>query len=137
MTDPTPERIAAALALAEAVDAYYTKATDERAKAHQTALAAYRATAPKLRTRAEVDAEIVAKVREHSRLWPEHGPDDPRAAGARWAAIQALCREQTAPEPDRIGAPYGFSKTSGALHALERDPVCRERNQRCWLKPKP
>jgi hypothetical protein len=67
MTTPTPERIAAALALAEAVDAAAVACDAPEGTppalfqrtwlARCRALDAYRATAPKLRTRAEVDAE--------------------------------------------------------------------------------
>ncbi|HEX5011676.1 MAG TPA: hypothetical protein VFY71_14885 [Planctomycetota bacterium] len=102
MAEPSKERIAAALALAEAVDAAArvcdaTEGTPpdlfQRAwQARCDALAAYRATAPKLRTRAEVDAERILNL------------DAFRAGVINGCALvdrdQALCREETAPDAE-------------------------------------
>lgn len=62
---PPPERIEAALALADADEFHYRNKDNKFAHdAHMAALEAYRATAPKpLRTPAEVNAEIAAVVR--------------------------------------------------------------------------
>ena len=92
---PTPERIAAALALAEAVDewvrshhgAYISGSTMDR-------LVAYRATAPKLRTRADVDAEIVALLRHEDR---EPRARDVPIADVTRAILTRLLREPTTP----------------------------------------
>jgi hypothetical protein len=100
MAEPSKERIAAALVLAEAVCALATAVDGEGAvppallQARQDALRAYRATAPKLRTRAEVDAEIVSRFRSAY------------ASGSLVGSlveIGELCREETAPEePNRV-----------------------------------
>ncbi len=117
MTTPTPERIAAALALAEAADAaaracdapegtppeVFTRTWFARCEA----LAAYRATAPKpLRTRAEVDADIAAKVRGCTRR------DGLLVDGELLKEARRLCllvREPTA-DPQ----PYGSSSDESA-----------------------
>lgn len=98
MADPTPERIEAALALAEAL---YADCLERGAYDHHTAaddtynavVAALRdyvhASKPKLRTRAEVDAEI-GKV---ARIWSGSN----RAPDLEW--LLRLCREPLAADP--------------------------------------
>lgn len=85
MTEPSKERIAAALALAEAAESNGTLSEQFMA-----ALQAYRATLPKLRTRAEVDAEIAALIRgvmstDHKALFQSH-----------YGRLEALCAEPIA-----------------------------------------
>jgi hypothetical protein len=110
MSDPTPERIAAALALAEAVDAYDTKATEETAKAHQVTLAAYRATAPKpLRTRAEVDAEIGEQVRLYVAAYRVQSDECA-------VTLRKLCQEPTA-DPKPYGSSSDESPSSPRVDA--------------------
>jgi len=100
MTDPSPEVVAAALALARADSAWYggtdgdpEPGWDHASKAHFMALKAYRAAiAPKLRTRAEVDAE---KLQVASSFFA--GYQSEKTCRENWGR---LCREETAPEPD-------------------------------------
>jgi hypothetical protein len=136
MTEPSKERIAAALALAEAVDAaaracdapegtpseVFTRVWFARCEA----LAAYRATAPKpLRTRAEVDADIAARTRELVRI----GRGD-------FTSVWALCDEPTAesgckseehePDPEACSCDeserlHGYMKDIKALHRVWSD----------------
>jgi hypothetical protein len=90
MTEPSKERIAAALALAEAVD------TTARIHTIQSvgpeiaeALNAYRATLPKLRSRSEVDRDIVYAARLAVGAIPGSG------TLRDWHRLQRLCREPT------------------------------------------
>jgi hypothetical protein len=117
--DPTPERIAAALALADSTsslalasdDPSGSKVTLEMLHAHQAKIRAYRATAPKLRTRAEVDAQIAAEIRASVALGSQcdclTGPA--QSDGLRSSRIRVLCCEPTA-EP----TPYGSSSDESA-----------------------
>ncbi|HEU4582484.1 MAG TPA: hypothetical protein VFS67_29705 [Polyangiaceae bacterium] len=106
MAEPSKERIAAALALAEADCALATavdgegRVPPELLQARQDAIRAYRATAPKLRTRAEVDAEIAKLTRECVENEWAGGEDGYK----RWERVTALCGEETAPEPTELGA---------------------------------
>lgn len=103
---------AACRALAEAVDKWedFTGAlndkviTGARAIAVRESLAAYRAELAPLRTRAEVDAEMVAECREYyDRIWRPDGCEPQWDGMTRgWVdRMNQLCREPTAPEADR------------------------------------
>lgn len=105
MTEPSKERIAAALALAEAVDRWSAKmgtftgsvegrVTDDSEEWSATCetLTAFRATAPKLRTRAEVDAERLLNLD----AWRRNVIDDPMLR----FRDERLAREETAPEAE-------------------------------------
>ncbi len=99
MADPSPEVVAAALALAKAADEYNRHpdaATDGgTGDRYNSALRAYRAAiAPKLRTRAERDAEFV----QLAMRWFLN-TECPHTVYER---CQELAREQTAPEPDPV-----------------------------------
>lgn len=108
MTNPTPERIAAALALAEAVDAYDTKATAETAKAHQVTLAAYRATAPKPRFN---PARISQETRERAfRLILDGVQSD----SVEWADMRTRILDESREPPDPQ-QPYGSSSVDSAV----------------------
>lgn len=105
-------RIDAALRLAESVDAA-ARACDaldgtppdvfqRTFNARCQALEAYRATLPKLRTRAEVDAEIATLVRDyHQHItrpgWKET-PDWDSFSDGEKRDLNRLCAEPTAPE---------------------------------------
>jgi hypothetical protein len=112
MTNPTPERIAAALALAEAVDEWsgavsFVVGSSEPTKPLHAAvcetLSAYRATAPKpLRTRAEVDAEIALRCRNRAR--DSEGMFHVIQGSSCSRDIGALIREPLAPDPTETGA---------------------------------
>lgn len=127
MTKPTPERIEAALALAEEVE----RVTDggrlwpnRGESGHILSRAgAYRATAPKLRTRAEVDAELLlvatrffegpthlGRETEARKRWtelstaptaPEPPPIDRRAIETRFNAVLREANPYTPREPTR------------------------------------
>lgn len=91
-------------ALAEAVDAWYGNPDAEEpgwcdeSKQLFRQLVAYRAEiAPRLRTRAEVDAEIVAIIRERCLMASSSFSGD----RTRWEHLQALCTEPTVPEAER------------------------------------
>jgi hypothetical protein len=122
---PTPERIAAALALAEACEArakalnYIERGTAEH-HIWNVAFPAYRATAPKpLRTRAEVDADLAACAR----LWVSEKNVEVNVQN--WRRMQALCSEPLAPDPADTGAcppecpecpqPYGPSSVDSSV----------------------
>lgn len=102
MAEPSEARIAAALALAEADDAWFGETDgppdsgwDRESKDHYLRLQSYRATAPKLRTRAEVDAEIAKVSRE---FW-----SNPHLDLDRRERLENLCAEPTAEaEPNRV-----------------------------------
>lgn len=74
MNEPSKERIAAALALAEAVDRQEKRGGMPLDMSIDVvnAYAAYSATAPKLRTRSEVDVAIVETVRDNLSGGPYH-----------------------------------------------------------------
>lgn len=95
-TDPTPERIAAALALAEACDDYFSGDAMVSGIVFG-ALQAYRATAPRLRTRAEVDAEIAGIMRDVYRA----GLGSVFYSVDESLRLSRLCAEPTATEPLR------------------------------------
>lgn len=123
MADPSKERIAAALALAEAVDRWSAKmgtftgsvegrVTDDSEEWSATCetLTAFRATAPKLRTRAEVDAEIVSRFRSAY------------ASGSLVGSlveIGELCREETAPQCDECGLVQGTPEAKGVVMTFQ------------------
>lgn len=125
MTEPSRERIAAALALAKAADTWYgLEATEEQpgwceeSKAMFRAMQAYRATAHKPRTRAEVDAEIAKLTRECvENEWA--GDDDYEL----WEAVTKLCREPTAREP-ASQQPFTCTDCGAAIGARERCKFC-------------
>ncbi len=136
MTTPTPERIAAALALAEAADVWLSSlkfAADAVAPNVLDRHRAYRATAPKpLRTRAEVDAEIAAVVRAEVARGP--GSDflltNHRGQSA---VVRALCAEPTADPPpygsssDRVDSPPRVDAAAGAAYSGPRPtPATKE-----------
>lgn len=95
MTDPSPEVVAAALALAEAVDRsvrdYKTTSKTIGVPEIDSALQRYRAAIAQKRTRAEVDAEIARVV--HMYLDTEVCPTD---ALQLVHTLRVLCREETA-----------------------------------------
>lgn len=139
MTEPSKERIAAALALAEAVDAA-ARACDldgtppelfqRTFLARCEALAAYRATAPRLRTRAEVDAEMVSLMRDRCGRGGTLDEDQ-----QLWIRFNELAREPTAdpheptqPEPDPEACScdeserlHGYMEDIKALHRVWSD----------------
>ncbi len=95
----TTERIAAALALADICDQLEGSTALKDRKEYEARLQAYRAAAPKLRTRAEVDAELAMLVRVYAGI----RYDD--RSQMHWDAIERLCSEPTAPEAvDMAGA---------------------------------
>ncbi len=117
MADPTPERIAAALALADADEFHYRNKDKKFAHdAHMAALESYRATLPKLRTSAERDAELSAIMRMAYGAGHIHVISGSFNLTAR---IEQLCAEATAPEPaPDICCPY----TSGHERDCPRWP---------------
>lgn len=98
MTPPSPETVAAALKLAEAVSEHdretscyeYHCAGAEPYNAVVATLRAYRASLPKLRTRAEQDQALVRMVRSA----PPEKYDE-----TGWCGIAQMLREPTA-EPE-------------------------------------
>ncbi len=118
MTTPTPERIAAALALAEADDFHERHPSlDAAYKAHDAALKAYRATAPKLRTRAEVDAEIATVVR----MAYGAGSVQVRSGAVNMTGrIEALCAERTM--ADAIRERIRDTQDSGPSSEIDSSP---------------
>jgi hypothetical protein len=122
MTTPTPERIAAALALAEASVKYLNQLrhpTDESDfNPVESAIDAYRATAPKLRTRAEVDAEIATVMRVAFGA----GSVQVRSGAVNMTSrLEELCDEPLAPDPqpygsssDRVDSPPRVDAAAGA-----------------------
>lgn len=101
--DPTPERIPAALALEERV-ARLERATEHapyqgRIRAlNEIRDALERPTAPKLRTRAEVDAEIVTLVRAYMDERYRTDRHDQAKLAVMWQQTAELTAEPTAPE---------------------------------------
>lgn len=136
MADPTPDRIDAALALAEAYNDW-NMGKDLTSDRLVLAWKAYRATAPKpLRTRAEVDAEIATIVRMGFDSGSVHVSNP---GGTMDEYLLALCAEPTAdPEPARdelnaesvrVAAERFFQKTiaDGDKQAIawpQRSPDC-------------
>ncbi len=105
-TEKTPERVSAALALADAVDCNERDPNDYREQQIVLKLIDYRARLPKLRTRAELDEERLLLARE---LY--NGVYTLQQFAARWAEL--------APEPaPDICCPY----TSGHERDCPRWP---------------
>lgn len=96
MSDPTPERIAAALALAEDALRYeLAMRKGGAAPLRADLIDAYRATAPKpLRTRAEQNQRIAEHCRANAGCW----------SAVALTVMQELCREPLAPDPTETGA---------------------------------
>jgi hypothetical protein len=149
VTEPSKERIAAALALAEADEFHYRNKDNKFAHdAHMAALEAYRATAPKpLRTRAEVDAEIATVMRVAFGA----GSVQVRSGAVNMTSrLEELCDEPLAPDPtdsgsgrdDDAGPPLVPPSPAGAaypehctcdalkLKPLELCPACPKRQRR-------
>jgi hypothetical protein len=104
---PTPERIAAALALAEAVEDLFPSALPLHIKHY---VDAYRATAPKpLRTRAEVDAEIGERVRLYVAAYRVQSDECA-------VTLRKLCQEPTA-DPKPYGSSSDESPSSPRVDA--------------------
>ncbi len=126
MADPSPEVVAAALALAREVSLYQEMFTDERERSRQwpdkvvPKLLAYRAAIAPKRTRAETAEGALA--------WLEKCSDDflRRIGGP---PLVALCREETAPEPDRkpalTCAECGLTSAREPTVAMRWDDVVR------------
>ena len=93
---PSQARIDAALRLADAVDAYEEAGPESWKEYVVEPLKVYRATLPKLRTRAEVDAEIAETCRSYYRADP---PGIRDTANGLLRVLDRLCAEATAPEP--------------------------------------
>ncbi len=96
---PSQARIDAALRLARAVDIMDREYPGESTPRVSEALSAYRATLPRLRTRAEVDADLVHQLRRYAKLTIEH-----RDRSNLWPDIERLCAEPTAPEGPEVEA---------------------------------
>lgn len=102
MTEPSKERIAAALALAEASLEAELRPTSASYRARADALSSYRATAPRLRTRAEVDRDIALRCR--SRAAGSEGMFHVIQGSACSRDIDALIREPLPPDPTDSGS---------------------------------
>jgi ribosomal protein L37E len=132
--DPSPEVVAAALALAEAASECVKPPNLEPGAPYRrlcTALAAYRASiATTLRTRAEVDAEIVATVR----TWFANSGGRPVGMGdGTVRALELSCREQTAPEPSPPPESYECPKCGPIGRDVTDDGECKRCGRNAYI----
>lgn len=95
MAEPSKERIAAALALAEAAERYWPDPKGSEGPL-AAAIVAYQRTTAELRTRAEVDADIARRCRQRAREL--EGMFHVVQGSTCSRDIHALCDEPTAPD---------------------------------------
>jgi hypothetical protein len=124
--DPTPERIAAALVLADSVDRLWRESPElPISGTAMDALAAYRATAPKLRTRAEVLDAVRAEV-EHAEMRFARRDHGGIIHGHFYDAVKALCAETAADGDQQLNAvrPPTGCRSCGAQTFSPHLPGC-------------